>query len=66
MIQFILNSQDNNVNQELVKRLVGNDNLQIMDYMSFDLSAARLLPTDLILDEDESEQNFRRILLQQF
>ena len=63
---YTLNSQDNNVNQDLVKRLVGNDNLQIMDYISFDLSAARLLPTDLILDEDESEQNFRRILLQQF
>ena len=63
---YTLNSQDNQIYQKMVKEIVGPNNIQIMDYMTFDLSAARLLPTDLILNEKETEQNFRRILLQQF
>ena len=53
---YTLNSQDNQIYQKMVKRKVHSpNNIQIMDYMTFDLSAARLLPTDSDLEREKEQ-----------
>ena len=61
---YVLDGENNIEYQKSLKAILPEEDFNSLEHIAWDLSAARLLPTDFMLKENDA--NFRRVLLQQF
>jgi len=62
--KYVLDGENNIEYQRTLETLLDKDDYRTLEHIAWDLGAARLLPTEYMIGENEA--NFRRILLQQF
>ena len=61
---YVLDGENNIEYQKSLNAILPEEDFNSLEHIAWDLSAARLLPTDFMLKENDA--NFRRVLLQQF